>query len=290
MSQNITPKVILITGASSGFGMLTSARLAAAGHLVYATMRDTSKLKPLLEEVSKRAGEVIVRELDVLHLHTIKNVISEIKNQHGRIDVVINNAGYAIGGFFEDLTQLEIRQQMDVNFFGVQNVCREVIPLMRHQKSGKIINISSIAGQSGTPALGAYNASKWALEGFSESLYHELALFGVQVILVEPGSYPTKIFSENSQFAKNFNNPESPYFNLSRKLNDFVTAHIRKSQRSPEVIAKLVEKIINTKNPKLRYVSDFSSWLRIKAGRMVPPSIYNYIFRKVIYGNTKYSL
>ena len=285
-----SPKVILITGTSSGFGLLTSARLASRGHIVYATMRNTAKQKDLLDEVSKRKGQVLVRELDVTKPATIKKVINEIKDHYHRLDVVINNAGYGLGGFFEDTTQEEIRQQMDINFFGVQNVCREAIPLMREHKSGQIVNISSIAGRTSTPALGAYAASKWALEGFSEGLYHELASFGIKVVLIEPGSYPTKIFSDNARYSKDFDNEQSPYYGLSQTLRAFVQKSKAANRKNPEDVAKLIEKIIQTPNPKLRYIPDFSSQLRVLATHIVPPRIYNYIFRKVIYGNAKHSL
>ena len=141
-----------------------------------------SKKQPLEDELAKRKTQAFIRELDVTKPSTIKNVVEEIQKTHFHIDVLINNAGYGIAGFFEDLSEEEIRAQMEVNFFGVQNVCREVIPLMRKRSQGKIINISSIAGQVATPCLGAYNTSKWALEAFSESLYYELGLFGISVV------------------------------------------------------------------------------------------------------------
>jgi len=163
-------KVILITGCSSGFGLLAAARLAGHGHLVWATMRDLAKKGPLEQELFKHNAQAFIRELDVTRPPTIKNVVEEILGAHSHIDVLINNAGYGIGGFFEDLSEEDIRSQMEVNFFGAQNACRAVIPLMRKRTQGKIINISSIAGQVGTPCLGAYNSSKWALEAFSERL------------------------------------------------------------------------------------------------------------------------
>ncbi len=289
MSNN-SQQVILITGCSSGFGLLTAARLAAQGHFVYATMRDVSKQQPLLDEAAKRNTQVLVRPLDVTKVETISKVIKEIENHHGHIDVLINNAGFGLGGFFEDLTQEEIRQQMEVNFFGVQNVTREVLPLMRERRSGKIINVSSIAGRCASPALSAYNASKWALEAFSESLYYEISAFGLQVVLVEPGSYPTKIFKENAQYAKGFNDPKSPYFAFSQKLKGFVDSALHQSKKDPEDVAILIERVVNAKNPRLRYVSDFSSAMRIYITRFLPPSIYNHIFRKVIYGNCKHAV
>jgi len=278
-------KVILITGCSSGFGLLTAVRLAAHGHIVWATMRDLSKKQPLEEALSKHQTQAVIRELDVTKTSTIKNVVEEIQKVHGRVDVLVNNAGYGIAGFFEDLTQEEIRAQMEVNFFGVQNVCREVIPLMRQRLQGKIINISSIAGQVATPCLGAYNTSKWALEAFSESLYFELALFGVSVCLVEPGSYPTNIFTQNAHYAKSFDDNLSPYFNFSQKLRGVAQNSIRKLKKNPDDVARLVENIINKSHPRLRYVSDLPSWIRIVLQKIIPPRLFGDIFRRFMYAD-----
>jgi len=275
-------KVILITGCSSGFGLLTAARLASKGHIVWAAMRDLSRKQPLDSELAKRKSQAVIRELDVTKPSTIKNVIEEIQKTHKHIDVLINNAGYGIAGFFEDLSEEEIRSQMEVNFFGVQNICREVIPLMRKRAQGKIINISSIAGQVASPCLGAYNASKWALEAFSESLYFELGLFGISVVLVEPGSYPTNIFTQNAHYAKNFDNAQSPYFSFSQKLKDIAQHSIRKLKRDPDEVARLIENIVNKSHPRLRYVSDLSSWSRMMTQKILPPRLTNYIFRRIV--------
>ncbi len=285
MQNSHSQKIILITGASSGFGLLTAARLSAQGHIVYATMRNLDKSQALREEIAKRVGHVQIRALDVTEPGSIKTVVEEIAQTHQRLDCVINNAGYGLGGFFEDLTQEQLRDVMDVNFFGVQNVCRQVIPLMRANQAGMIINMSSIAGLTAAPAFGAYNASKWALEAFSESLFHELSLFGIRVVLVEPGSYPTKIFSENAQYAKNFDNPNSPYYKVSQTLNGWVQNRKKRMTRNPEHVACLIEKIVHTKNPKLRYVSDFSSWLEVKARQLMPKITYGIVLRRILHGN-----
>jgi len=275
----------LITGCSSGFGLLTAVRLAAKGHFVWATMRDLARKQPLENELAKRNAQAFIRELDVTKPSTIKNVVEEIQKTHFHIDVLINNAGYGIGGFFEDLEQEEIRSQMEVNFFGVQNVCREVIPLMRKRLQGKIINISSIAGRIASPCLGAYNTSKWALEAFSESLYYELGLFGISVCLVEPGSYPTNIFTQNAHYAKNFDNAQSPYFHFSQILRNISQNTVRKLKRDPDDVARLIENIINTSHPRLRYVSDFASASRVMAQKILPPRLIACIFRRIIHAD-----
>ncbi len=277
-------KVILITGCSSGFGLLTAARLAARGHFVWATMRDTSKAQGLQEELNRRKAHATIRPLDVTKPDGIKNVVEEIQKEHHTIDVLINNAGYGIGGFFEDLSEEDIRRQMEVNFFGVQNVCRQVIPLMRRCSKGRIINISSISGQTASPCLGAYSASKWALEAFSESLSYEMKLFGIDVVLVEPGSYPTKIFSDNARYAIDFDNPQSPYYSMSQKLKEMSLNHVKGLKRDPEDIARLILYIVETSRPRLRYIPDFSSWLHVFLRKSLPPSVYGYFLRKAIYG------
>jgi len=275
-------KVILVTGCSSGFGLLTAVRLAAQGHFVWATMRDLSKKQTLEDELAKRRTQAFIRELDVTRPSTIKNVVEEIQKTHFHVDVLVNNAGFGICGFFEDLSEAQVRSQMETNFFGVQNVCREIIPLMRKRNKGKIINISSVAGQTAIPCLSAYNSSKWALEGFSESLYYELGLFEIQVVLVEPGSYPTEIFTRNSNFAGNFNNDQGPYFRFNQKVRSFLQKDFKKLNRDPEVVAKMIENIINDPHPRLRYVSDFRSWLRILALRKLPAPLIAQFFRRVV--------
>lgn len=283
MLQTNDPKVILITGCSSGFGLLFAARLAAAGHCVYATMRDLTKQDALLQETARRGGKVHVRCVDVNQEASIKHVVDEIMLAQGRIDVLINNAGYALGGFFEDLTEEDIRAQMETNFFGVQRVCRLVLPCMRQRNNGLIINMSSIAGQTATLCLGAYNASKWALEGFSESLYYETAPFGIKVVLVEPGSYPTQIFTANAKYGKNYLAASSPYYQYTRRIIEFMEGYVRQLKRDPEHVARLVERIINTPNPRLRYASDFAAWARIVFSKITPPWVYSFLFKKIIF-------
>ena len=278
-------KVILITGCSSGFGLLTAVRLAAQGHFVWATMRDLSKKQHLESELAKRNAQAFIRELDVTKPSTIKSVVEEIYKKHFHIDVLINNAGYCIAGFFEDLSQEEIRAQMETNFFGVQDVCREVIPLMRRHSHGRIINISSIAGLVASPCLGAYNTSKYALEAFSESLYFELALSGISVVLVEPGLYPTEIFAQNVRYAGKFDDPQSPNFSISQKLKNITQQKNKTISRDPDEVAKLIENIINKSHPRLRYISDFSSWSRVMAQKILPPRLIAYIFRRIAHAD-----
>ena len=272
------PKVILITGCSSGFGLLTAARLASKGHHVVATMRNPDKSGALFQEVRTRGGNVDILPLDVTDKASVARAVKDIAAKYGYIDVVVNNAGYGIGGFFEDLTDGEIRQQFETNFFGVQNVIREVIPCMRQKKSGKIINFQR-AGLSASPCFGAYNASKWALEGFSESLRAELKFWGIDV-LWSSGTYKTKFFMKTPVTQKNFNNPVSPYYPISQFLERRVKDSVDDCFKDPEDIAILIEKLIDAKNPRFATFSDIETQV-MYALRKSSFRLYSWLIRKV---------
>lgn len=281
--ENPAYKVVLITGCSSGFGLRTAARLSAGPYHVVASMRDLEKKNNLLGEVEIRHGKLDLLRVDVTDVKTIKEAVSEIKARYGRLDVLINNAGYGIGGFFEDLTQEEIRAQMETNFFGVQNMTREVLPLMRERGSGLIINISSVSGLYGLPCFGAYNASKWALEGFSESLFYELLPFGIKVCLIEPGVYKTKIFYENRRYASRFFNQESPYYEISQAFQKRTNDHVKADNKDPEEVAALIESIINDDNPSFRNIPDTQGQCLHLLKRFLPFRLFSWAAAKVLY-------
>ena len=280
------PLVILITGCSSGFGLLTAARLAAEGHHVHATVRDLDKKDPLDVEARHRGAEqnLHVHMMDVTDPVSIKRTVLDIVNLDGFIDVLINNAGFGMGGFFEDLSDEDWRKQYDTNFFGVLHVTRAVLPVMRPRRSGRIINISSVSAFSGSPSLGAYASSKWALEGFSESLYMELKPFNIDVVLVEPGSYRTKIFTDNARYARDFNNENSPYFSMSCRLKSFVDQHVRQSHRNPEDVAKIIANIVTARNPRFRNIIGLQAKLRCWIVRHIPFELYANIITKILFG------
>ena len=280
--QEQKPKVILITGCSSGFGLLIAARLSK-NYRVYATMRNLEKKQALLDEVKKREGRVEVLELDVTKPDTIKSAVSQIIQREGRIDVLVNNAGYGVGGFFEDLTPEEIRAQFDTNFFGQQNAIREVLPFMRQARSGKIITVTSIAGFYSSPAFGSYNSSKWALEGFLEGLYYELKPFDIQVCAIEPGSYNTNIFQANRRYAKGFDNPKSPYYERSQFLNKKVLDFVSGLRRGPESVACLAQKLIESENPPFRNFADPQAKIILTLKRILPFGLFSVILYRVLF-------
>ena len=286
-------KIILITGCSSGFGMLTSARLAAGGHTIYATMRNLQKQDTLKLELEKRETKCQILHLDVKKDKSINKVINTIEKQAGRLDVLINNAGYGIGGFFEDLSEDEIRSQFETNFFGVQKVTRSALPLMRAtaSRSGKdfstkIINISSAQGRSTLPGLGAYGASKFALEGFSESLYFEIQPFGIEVVILEPGTYLTKAIDENSQEAGIGLDTDSPYAKYAKRLKDLHSNILitKKGVGDPEDVAIMIEDIINRKRNRLRYLAGTQAKIRVWMKSILPFRWFSKIILKLVMG------
>ena len=245
-------QVVLITGCSSGIGYETALMLARNGFHTFATMRNTKKSDSLEEIIKKERLDLNIRELDVNDDTSIENTINCIKREANRIDVLINNAGYGLVGFFEDLTLDEIRNQFETNFFGVLNITKKIIPIMRLQKSGTIINVSSGAGQVGFPGISAYVSTKFAIEGFSESLMYELFPYGIKVVIIEPGVIKTNFF-RNCIVSEHSMKKSSPY---SRSLDKFQknVELMQEHATSPFDVAKVILQVLGNTEPKQRYI------------------------------------
>jgi short-subunit dehydrogenase len=245
-------QVALITGCSSGIGYETALMLARNGFHTFATMRNTKKSDSLEEIIRKESLDLNIRELDVNDDTSIENTINCIKREANRIDVLINNAGYGLVGFFEDLTLDEIRNQFEVNFFGVLNITKKIIPIMRLQKSGTIINVSSGAGQVGFPGISAYVSTKFAIEGFSESLMYELFPYGIKVVIIEPGVTKSNFF-RNCIVSEHSMKSSSPY---SRSLDKFQrnVELMQEHATSPMDVAKVIIQVLGNNEPKQRYI------------------------------------
>jgi NAD(P)-dependent dehydrogenase (short-subunit alcohol dehydrogenase family) len=244
--------IALVTGASSGFGMLTSVALACEGYFVLASMRDLNN-RGQLEEAAKEAGvtdRIELVQLDVTDFDAVESIIQGVIGRYGRIDLLVNNAGFAVGGFTEELPLEEWRRQLDTNFFGLVAVTKAVLSTMRERRSGKIINISSISGRIGFPAMGPYAASKFAVEGFSESLRLEMIPYGVYVVLVEPGSYKTNIWLKG--LASISVDPNSPYMKEKKAILKHVS-RVADQAPSPEEVIRQIVKAAKSPYPKLRY-------------------------------------
>jgi short-subunit dehydrogenase len=245
-------QVALITGCSSGIGYETALMLARNGYHTFATMRNTKKSDSLEEIIRKERLDLNIRELDINDDTSIENTINCIKREANRIDVLINNAGYGLVGFFEDLTLDEIRNQFETTFFGVLNITKKIIPIMRLQKSGTIINVSSGAGQVGFPGISAYVSTKFAIEGFSESLMYELFPYGIKVVIIEPGVIKTNFF-RNCIVSEHSMKKSSPY---SRSLDKFQrnVELMQEHATSPIDVAKVIIQVLGNNEPKQRYI------------------------------------
>ncbi|QOR66045.1 SDR family oxidoreductase [Cytobacillus suaedae] len=248
-------KVAIITGASSGFGYLATIELAKEQFQVIATMRDLSKKEPLLKVLSQLGLQEFVhfQSLDVTNEQSLQEFTTFLSTL-GRIDVLVNNAGFALGGFAEEVSLHEYKKQFDTNFFGLIAVTQAVLPYMRKQRQGKIINISSISGHIGFPGLSPYVSSKFALEGYSESLRLEVRPFGVEVALIEPGSYKTNIWSSGKQIAHKSLDPNSPYRHMMMKIENQLELG-QNQYGEPQEVAELIRSIACKKQgeTKLRY-------------------------------------
>jgi short-subunit dehydrogenase len=245
-------RVALITGCSSGIGYETALMLARNGVHTFATMRNTKKSDSLQELIRKEKLSLKILELDVNDDASIENTINHIKREAKRIDVLINNAGYGLIGFFEDLTLDEIRNQFETNFFGILSITKKIIPMMRLQKSGTIINISSGAGQVGFPGISAYVSTKFAIEGFSESLMYELSPFGIKVIIIEPGVIKTNFF-HNCIVSKQSIKKSSPYSRSLDKIQGNIEL-VQEHATSPIDVAKVILQALGDIHPKQRYI------------------------------------
>ncbi|KAG2474278.1 MAG: putative 17-beta-estradiol 17-dehydrogenase, partial [Nitrosopumilales archaeon] len=187
-------KVALVTGSSSGIGLETSLALAKDGYRTFASMRDTGKAIELQEAAKKENLSIDVIELDVDKEDSIISAVKKVMSEAGRIDVLVNNAGYGQFGCTEDVPIEDFRKQFETNFFSIVRIIQEVAPIMRKQGSGVIVNISSVVGRMGLPGSPAYISTKFALEGFSECLRYELGQFGVKTTIIEPGVIKTNFF------------------------------------------------------------------------------------------------
>lgn len=266
-------RVALITGASSGIGREVCLKLSEKGYCVYAAARRTDRMKDL----EKQGIRVI--SLDITDEESVYSCVETIRNETGRCDILVNNAGYGSFGTVEDVSIEEARRQIEVNLLGLASVTRRTLPLMRDNHYGRIVNISSTAGKLATPYGAWYHASKFAVEGFSDSLRMEVHRFGIKVIVIEPGFVKTewgviaaehlKHSAENGEYAQSA-------VKYAMRMND-----IYKNGRltSPEKIAKTIVHSIEADRPRARYVVGFMAKPAIVMKRLLPDKLLDYIMR-----------
>ena len=265
-------QTVLITGASSGIGKATALHLAGLGHKVIGTSRSLERLDALTREGEGNGQKIIPLELDINSDDAVSSVLPDVVGEHGPIDALVNNAGYGLWGPVESLTIDQLKQQFETNFFAAVRMIQALVPDMVERRTGTIINISSVLGRMGTPFNGAYVASKFALEGLSESLRTELSPFGVRVALVEPGLFHTE-FQSNMVRGANADSPDhsyAPYIERYNRRHD----RFERFGGDPIKVAKLIHKIIESDDPPFRNPVGMDARMGILGTRILPEKIY----------------
>ena len=266
-------KVALVSGASSGIGLDTARDLLKKGFLVYGAARRVDRMQPLLES----GGRAL--QLDICKDEDIVAAVAQIEREEGRLDVLVNNAGYGSYGPLEEVPQDEARRQFDVNIFGLARLTQEVLPLMRKQKSGRIINISSMGGVIVTPLGNWYHATKFALEGLSDTMRLELAQFGIEVIVIQPGAIATEwggIAAEGMKpYAEN-----GAYTDFTRKVIKLFAAETQGSPTS--VVSQAICHAATARKPKTRYAIGKFAKSYIRMRRLLSDRAYNQMILRVL--------
>ncbi|MCP3026346.1 SDR family oxidoreductase [Halobacillus sp. A5] len=274
---------VIVTGASSGFGYYTAIKCAQKNMNVIAAIRNPNKMNVFKQAGLKEqtAENIAVWPLDVTKEESL-SFFREQVNQLNRVDVLVNNAGYAVGGFFEQVPIKDYRRQFETNVFGVIQVTQAVLPKMREQRQGKIINVSSVSGLIGFPGLSAYVSSKHALEGLTESLRFEVKPFGIDVALVEPGSYETNIWSSGLELPQAVYDPHSPYHEYTKGLWKALN---REVHEDPGKVAELMTTLAGRDELKrLRYPIGPGVRVNVWLKRLLPWSILERTVLKKIIG------
>jgi len=252
MTKDKEEKVAVVTGSSSGIGFDTSLLLAKNGFRTFATVRNLDKANALRIISDKGELPIHVVELDVSSDKSVNVAINKINDESKRIDVLVNNAGYSLIGALEDLSMDEIKAQFETNLFGTIRVMKAVLPIMRKQKGGTIVNVSSMAGRVGFPLFPVYSGTKFALEGVTESIRLETDTLGIKIVLVEPGTIRNN-FASNAIIGQKAAEPSSPYASLMETLQK-ATARFIDQGTPPEEVAKVILKAVTIDNPDLRYL------------------------------------
>jgi NAD(P)-dependent dehydrogenase (short-subunit alcohol dehydrogenase family) len=270
--------ITLITGSSSGIGLATSLYLARRGYTVWATMRNLEKASEIRKIIESERLPIELAQLDVCDDSSVKEAVAQILQKSGRIDVLVNNAGYGLRGAIEEVSLDEWKRQFETNFYGVIRVTQAVLPQMRAQRSGAIVNISSVLGRMAIPFSGPYTASKFALEGLTETLRYELAPWNIKVVLIEPGFIATN-FQQNAQLAQAAQSQDSPYAIFKQASGRRVQRNIYRAA-PPERVAETIYRAITHPRPKLRYAVGRDARLVLPLRRFLPEGLFERILKR----------
>ena len=265
-------KTALITGTSTGIGKATVFEFAKMGWNVIATQRN-----PDYEKDFNKFQNVKMYSLDVTNPESIKQAFSQTQKDFGKIDVVVNNAGYGVDGAFESMSDEIIQKQFDTNVFGLMRVTREAIKHMRPNGGGTIIQISSMGGKITFPLYSIYHATKFAVEGFTESLHYELAQFNIKMKLIEPGPIVTDFYGRSRQFIKPIDTNQ--YDGFIQKFNE-AAEKVMKNAEGPEVVAKMIYKAATDNNTQMRYAVGKPGPMLLMLRKLLSDKLYFLMVRK----------
>ena len=279
-----TSQVAVVTGSSTGIGFETALALARNGFHTYATMRDLDDSNNIMEIANNERLPLDVLRLDVTDDNSIKEVIGQIYDKNNRIDVLINNAGYALAGPLEETSTEEIKAQFETNFFGAIKTMQSVIPIMRTQKSGKIVNITSMGGRIAIPLDPIYHGTKFALEGLSECIRYELGLFNIKIILIEPGAVGSN-FWNNIKMANKSENTLSPYRNVIDTVSE-TFSKMAGNVIPPSEVANVIIEAVTTNTPEFRYVVGEDAKMILEKNKNLSDKEFEYFIKEQF--NLKY--
>lgn len=272
--------VVCITGSSSGVGLEAAIAFARREYTVVATMRDVSRQTALVNRLTTLGlmSRVLIVPLDVTDAASIRAAVDTIDQRYGRIDVLVNNAGIAVGGFLEETSDDAWHQLLETNLLGAVTVTNTVLPMMRAQQQGRIIFLSSLGGLVPTPFLGAYCTVKFALEGYAETLRLELAPFHVDVVLVEPGAFQTSIWQTPMTNERTI----SAYDHIRGPLLALYQESLPNHLGNPRIVASRLVAIATSRRPRLRYPVGRDVWQEIYLRKLLPWRLYERLIRKIL--------
>lgn len=264
-------ELVLITGCSSGIGLSAAVESASEGFRVVATMRNLERREPLLAAARARQVQIAVEQLDVTAT-SAEHKVKELVLKYGPFFGLVNNAGIAFGGAFEEQTDEDVREQFETNVFGLMAITRALLPSMRAQGRGRIVNVSSLSGRIGLPGVSAYAATKHAVEGFSEALRFEVEPFGVRVALVEPGTFRTPIFGDNQRRAS-LADMDGPYARLNRLLERVAEDATTKAP-APDAVGVAIARILAASSPPFRTMVGHDARALVALRHLVPDRLF----------------
>ena len=269
-------QTVILTGASAGIGEAGARMLAREGAAVALVARRKARLDHLKQEIEGAGGRALAVEADITSEEDRKRIVAETVNAFGRIDALVNNAGYGQRGPIEMVPVQAIRQNFETNLFSLIALTQLVIPIMRKQGSGRIVNISSVAGRIGSPLSSVYDATKHALEAVSDGLRGELAPFGIKVVIIEPGFITTEFLGVANEVSRDVIEQDSPYAASIARRNESMQ-RLRKMAGAPDDIAELIVKALVVANPRARYSAPRHAQILILLRRFLPERLFDYI-------------